>query len=443
MPTKTKKRPSYTIADMRAVARERGGKCLSDTYVDNRTPMEWECALGHTWDQKAGHILSGHWCGKCHGNAPLDLAEFKEIAEQRGGKCLSRKYVNIGTNLRWECAEGHRWEATPGNVKRGTWCKECSAGLGERLCRAFFEQLFGKPFPTKRPAWLISNEGGRCELDGYCEELQLAFEHHGEQHYRAATGLYTDETKLQERRALDHRKRRLCKKLAVVLIEIPEVPRLTPLDALRKFIADECRKRGVKLPRGFWKRDIDLTKAYSSQKLLQMQRLAERKGGKCLSTKFIDTKTSLIWQCSEGHIWEATSEHIKRGQWCRICAGFAEITLATLQDAAKKRGGRCLATEYINAHQVVMWECKKKHRWPAEAASILYKESWCPDCAGNKKKTIEEMKLVAEAKGGECLSQKYLGANTNLKWRCSDGHVFERTPNHVINEDRWCRQCAD
>ena len=56
----------------------------------------------------------------------LTIEEMYEIAKARGGKCLSTKYVNSNTNLDWECAEGHQWSATPGNVKAGKWCKVCS-----------------------------------------------------------------------------------------------------------------------------------------------------------------------------------------------------------------------------------------------------------------------------------------------------------------------------
>lgn len=51
---------------------------------------------------------------------------MQQIARERGGKCLSDSYVNSMTKLLWECSEGHLWEARPGDVKNGkTWCPEC------------------------------------------------------------------------------------------------------------------------------------------------------------------------------------------------------------------------------------------------------------------------------------------------------------------------------
>ena len=47
----------------------------------------------------------------------LSMEEMQQIAESRGGKCLSTKYVNAKTPLIWQCIEGHTWEAQPDNVK--------------------------------------------------------------------------------------------------------------------------------------------------------------------------------------------------------------------------------------------------------------------------------------------------------------------------------------
>ena len=47
-----------------------------------------------------------------------------------------------------------------------------------------FEQIFvGRLFQSHWPSFLKSPMGHRMQLDGHCSELQLAFEHHGQQHY--------------------------------------------------------------------------------------------------------------------------------------------------------------------------------------------------------------------------------------------------------------------
>ncbi len=56
------------IDDMRAAAEYRGGRCLSKTMQkgDLTTPLEWQCASGHTFKASPRLILlGGHWCPEC------------------------------------------------------------------------------------------------------------------------------------------------------------------------------------------------------------------------------------------------------------------------------------------------------------------------------------------------------------------------------------------
>jgi len=65
----------------------------------------------------------------CVGNMPkkLTIEEMQRIAESRGGKCLSEKYINNRTKLKWQCEKGHIWEAAP----RRSWCPYCSENKNE------------------------------------------------------------------------------------------------------------------------------------------------------------------------------------------------------------------------------------------------------------------------------------------------------------------------
>src|SRR5260370_26543427 len=108
---------------------------------------------------------------------------MRQAARALGGRCLSKKYLNIDTHLRWCCAEGHKWKAKPYHVLTGHWCPICSSGVSERICRAMVERMTGVRFPKMRPRWLKNERGRQMELDGYAPSLRLAFEYQGQQHY--------------------------------------------------------------------------------------------------------------------------------------------------------------------------------------------------------------------------------------------------------------------
>jgi hypothetical protein len=175
--------------------------------------------------------------------------------------------------LEWECANGHRWRARLFKIKIGQWCPNCSAGLGERLCRAFFEQLFGGGFPSTWPEWLKSESGRTLQLDGFNERLQLAFEHQGRQHYSKTKVFSTTDEALRKRISDDETKRRICVTRGVMVIEVPEIPQLLPIGQVRNFIGAECRRRGIILPATFFQVHVDLQRAYTAG---SFQRLRKR-----------------------------------------------------------------------------------------------------------------------------------------------------------------------
>ena len=105
----------------------------------------------------------------------------------------------------------------PPDVKKGKFYS-----IGERTCRSIMEKIYGVPFPNVRPSWLINPETKRrLELDCYNEQLGLAVEYNGEQHYKYPnfTGQSRQEFINQIRR--DKFKREMCDKQGIYLITVP------------------------------------------------------------------------------------------------------------------------------------------------------------------------------------------------------------------------------
>ena len=95
-----------TLEDMCRLARQHGGMCLSDTYVNSKTKLLWECVEEHRWKALPTNVNRGTWCPVCaKGNSGhsqrLSLEDMMPLAKKYGGKCLSEKYVNSQTKLTW------------------------------------------------------------------------------------------------------------------------------------------------------------------------------------------------------------------------------------------------------------------------------------------------------------------------------------------------------
>lgn len=247
----------HTIEEMQNIAKSMGGKCLSEEYKGTKVNHRWICSNGHVWDTIPSVIIMGCWCPYCRKVAKLNINYCKEIARKRGGKCLSNEYENNHNKLKWECDKGHVWTAT-----------------------------------------LITIQyGGRFRKGCWC-----------------------------------------------------------PICGMKK---SNLKHR--------------LTIKY-------FQGLAEKNGGKCLSLEHINSKHKVKWQCSKGHIWEAYQQNVSTGSWCPFCSGQKGIHIETMQEIARKKDGKCLSKKYIDNVTKLVWQCKDGHIWKATPGNVKA-GCWCPDCA--------------------------------------------------------------
>jgi len=426
------------IEEMHVLARSNDGKCLSKEYLNSKTPLEWQCSQGHRWFARATHLKNHKtWCPICAGNSKGSINEMKALAKSRGGKCISKKYINKETKLEWECINNHRWFAKPGSVKNnGTWCPKCNINFREEICRTTFEQIFEKKFTKVKPSWLRNPDGNLMELDGFCEEYNLAFEHQGEQHYRLNAYTANRET-LIKRTLHDDLKRKLCKQNSIILVIVTYRQDLINLPIFLK------KKLKSNFPNVNFEKQIDFNQIYEHKNFVsELKNIAKSLGGKLLSTKYINSNETLEWECKKGHRWFASANSVKNAKsWCKTCAGLDKSTIEDMQRLALTRGGKCLSSEYVDSRTELEWECAKGHRWFAKPNNIKHR-TWCRICSNKEKLTIELMQKIAKQKGGKCLSSRYVNIKTNLQWECAKGHKWFATPNNVKNYQQWCRLCS-
>ena len=282
----------------------------------------------------------------------LTLEDCKKIAEELGGKCLSVEYKNNRTKLLWQCKENHQpWEAIFSNIKyKKRWCPYCNGGIRLTLndCHK-----------------LASTKEGFCLSEQYINDC----------------------TKMLW----------ICKN------------------------NHQWKSTYNNIQNGHW-----CPKCSGNGKLILEHCIdfAKTKDGKCLSIEYTNSNTQMLWKCDKNHEWQATFDNIKHGKWCPDCGGRKKLTLEHCKKLAATKNGKCLTEKYINDCTKMLWECEEQHQWSAIYNSI-HNGSWCPECKKNKyeKLTGEYLKFIFPLI--DIKSQYYIKYEFNIKKYILVDYYFE------------------
>ena len=155
-----------------------------------------------------------------------------------------------------------------------------------------------------------------------------------------------------------------------------------------------------------------------------------------MSTRYVSSSESLIWECEQEHQWQATYNSIRRGTWCPVCV---RRSIDELRELAVTKGGKLLSQKYEGMQHPLEWQCLHGHQWLARPLNIA-NGTWCPHCSRNHPLTVVQMRELAAKRGGQCLSDNYTNARTKLRWKCAQGHEWDAVP-HSIKAGTWCPTC--
>jgi len=379
----------WSVERLREFARERhGGDCLATTPAPMLSKVSWKC----TNDEHpafpaviAKMVHSGQWCAVCWQerrqppNPAISFDRVVEVVRGRGGEI-----IRVGKDGIWKgsktllvvrCPNGHSGPVQASNLLYArSWCPEC-LNKGERIVRAIFERTFGGTFPKSKPKWLVSQRGRKLELDGYNEQLQIAFEYQGPHHFFVDYVI-----------AHDKIKREACTARNVRLVEVEAVKKPHPPENVLAKVAEAFHHYGIteapQLPSG----DIFFAE------LNDLRELARKKGGRLVSERYLGSEPH-EWHCgvAEHPNWRAEAWRIRNGKWCAACAGNRKLGIAGLRSWGNALGLELLATKYRGGTLCVYrWRCHKHgHVIERSRTNILQSVSRgigpCTVCAGTRK----------------------------------------------------------
>jgi very-short-patch-repair endonuclease len=174
---------------------------------------------------------------------------------------------------------------------------------------------------------------------------------------------------------------------------------------------------------------------------INYQNLAKSKNLKWLGVKVMNTHTKTLWQCIQGHEFQASYDKIRGGGYCPECVGKRRKIKQDYIAISKEKGFKWLESDAPPAHKKTKWQCANKHYFEASLKSIN-NGSGCPYCAGLDKKQIHHYHILANEKGYTWVGG-HLPKNVTTKtdWQCRNGHVFKSTYNY-IQSGNGCKICS-
>lgn len=114
---------------------------------------------------------------------------------------------------------------------------------GETECRRAAEKITGKQFPKKRPSFLLNKiTNSNLELDCYCDELKVAIEYNGKQHYEYVPHFHSSKDAFYNTKYRDDIKNKLCYDNNVILITVPYT---VPIEKIETFIFNKFKEYGI------------------------------------------------------------------------------------------------------------------------------------------------------------------------------------------------------
>ncbi len=437
-----------SINEMRQLAVNRGGSCLSSNYVNTLTHLQWICSKGHQWKTSPASIISGTWCPVCSGTKKKTLEEIKAYCKTKDGWCLSKSYSDVKSKLLFKCKLGHRWNAVVESVLRGGWCPVCADVIRAKK----------KALNITEPILLAQQRNGKLLSAEYKNTstplLWLCEKGHKwkARFYNVKTGTW-------------------CPYCAGKIITRKDVCK-TVKERGGTLLSDEYNSAKVKLRltcsnghpfRMTW--DVIKRGGWCPQCSSSIgERICREYFQQIFDCEF--PKSHPEWLISEdgfkmeldgySSLKKIAFEHHGRQHYTFNSRFYfdkkkSEFNRRVRMDARKKkictsRGVRLIQIPEI-PHLLALSEVYSFLKKELEKSGINIQKdegslclNWKAIYSSYQTERFQQIQRIAKSKKGICLSSGYLNNTSKMRFKCKDGHEWEAVP-VAIFRGGWCRTC--
>lgn len=449
----------YHMKEIQKIVDSKGGKIKDgELYVKSSVKMTFIDKLGNEFKMRPNAVKRGAWSPYEAGltNDPeYRMKELEKIAKSRGGKVKKDEvYVNSNTLINFVDQLGNEFKMTPKRVKRGDW-SSAEKNYSENICRQIVEQIYKNKFPS---TWstIRRKNGNNLQLDGYCEELKIAFEYQGEQHFFGWRG---DKEKQQESlkniRKLDDEKKHICKEKGMFLLEVNYYKSMKSIhDIVIQTISDikNCYlNKKLEIPIFLINLNaedisVDLTKISHIVKMTdELRVIVKKKEGKIKNgQQYIHSKVKMIFIDKLGNEFKMSPNEVKRGGWSPYESGNvfndSHYHIKQLENIALSKGGQLKEGQsYINASTELIFIDKLGNEFKRKPGDVKA-GFWSPYESTNptdKEYHFKILQEIAQFKGGKIKEgEKYVNANTEMVFVDKLDNEFKSTPTRLKN-GKW------
>lgn len=288
-----------------------------------------------------------------------DIKNVQNIAKLKGGELLTQKIQSEFDTLYFECKNGHEFCLTYTQfIKDFVWCSDCGLSSGELEIKKVCKDLFIEKFNKIRPNWLKTNKGTSLEIDLFCEELKLAFEYNGKQHYEFVPMFHSTEENFKQTKEHDKIKLRDCTKQGITLIVIPYTVKTKNI---KQFVIDQLKLVNIKPtnPNYMPEPESDDEDEYLVKKPKQQ---------------------NLDFKKNKGEEDEEDEKLVKKKKLVKTKNDQLIEALDKIKQIIKDKEGLFIGCEYESRESIVTVKCKDGHEWTPRA-KYLSRGRWCPTCA--------------------------------------------------------------
>lgn len=244
----------------------------------------------------------------------ITSADYHSLAELRGYKWLGKLPPNANSDTTWECSEGHVFHTPYSEVKRGRGCRSCGYKRNGENRRHFFEPQYHALAESRGFQWV---DDTLPQSVSFNTTWQCGMGHRWQAQYTA----------------------------------------------IRQ--GNGCPHCANQVP-----------KTEADYHILAKQHGLEWIGASLPVT----TQVKTLWRCKAGHIWETKYNQIYNGYGCYECSPTRKRTVDDFHTLATKHGFQWLGAEAVKTDVKTLWQCGNGHQWEAVYNNI--RAGWgCPHCA--------------------------------------------------------------